>query len=1034
MPRKKTISSAPKKPRKRRAALIALILLGAVLALLWLQRYALIELYARHKIKQMGYDTDFTVTAISGERLTIEDIQLSQAKDTFFAAQSINADYTWREALKGQIISLDIDKASLSVAVDETGKITSPWLPQGGSGETALPALPQKGIKLTQGTIKLQSPYGNFESRLDADIKTLSDMSATLTAPEQSLVYDGADAALGGTVNAALKGTDVTIALDVTAPRFRGRTLSGSGLSLAGQITTDTDALFKDITADITIGFDALSADAVRTGQGTLTWDGRVTTPNAQTETPSANGRWSADIKSVTPQDAAQVKTIAEALTLNETLSGLSSTAPFAPGLTRNIEQFLSTVDVKSSGTLIFDETKTVIDISEPLVIKGGKEMLSLSGSKPDTPLYSREASSPEHKVTFDADFTGSYGLTLSGADVTISTQNSPALKQFSGKLSTKRTWRALTDAGRRARLAPLSAQVSYTAGPDIRTVTAAGAIDFDGDVPGGYGQGLKARGRLGLTLKGDDLTARFRAAKNAPVTVSRLETSSDWIVTDGLFHLAPQDLIYDRHQRRRVTTKLRSGTGTLVNSIDGRDMAFTFEDTDVTGALSDPQQDWIIDANAVHLTSDTFPSPGTDIRAPKAHITARLIPERPITFTIDAPQTSVKTELVSAAKLAVKAEGSAEDLYVTYNEGVIKFSAGDLPALPLEGDVRYRNETWAGKAVTFLPRAKLSPIDVSYTFKDGRGEADVVITDLPFKPSGLQPKHLVPAITGKVSRVDGLLSSNIHIEFGAGEPLLSLGTATIKNMNTGTLPGPIKGINSTMTFSSLFPVATDGPQTLTLESFDPGFPLENGTVTFEIVPDGIKIQSAKWPMGGGFLSLEPTTWLYSAPQNRVVLAVEDIALGEFLNGVGGGNIKATGDVSGRLPVIIEGINLRVENGRIAVKNGGVIQYSSPQTNAAAQSNQYAGYAFDALKNFEYEELEAELNGPMNGPMKLRLVFNGSNPDVLYGSEFKFNIGVEGELLNILRSFSANSTFNNTILQQIKNTSPRVPPSRDDVE
>ena len=340
---------------------------------------------------------------------------------------------------------------------------------------------------------------------------------------------------------------------------------------------------------------------------------------------------------------------------------------------------------------------------------------------------------------------------------------------------------------------------------------------------------------------------------------------------------------------------------------------------------------------------------------------------------------------------MSVSASGTPGDLSVRYGyeagQGTsqVTFSAGELPVLPLQGEVAYLGGAWTGTATTTLPKSNETPIDINYTFENGVGSATVSIEDLPFSPSKLQPQHLVSALSGKISRVEGQVSSRINLSFGKDQPLKSSGTATIKNMSAGTLPGPFTGLNGDLTFSSFFPLQTDGVQTVTLAKFDPGFPLENGTMTFEIIPDGVKIQSAQWPLASGQISLDPTTWLYSAAQNLVQLNIDNVSLGEFLKNVGGGKLKATGDVSGMLPVFIEGIKVHVKGGRLTVEDGGVIEYTSPQTEMAGNANAYAGYAFDALKHFEYDELEATIDGPLDGPMKLRMKFGGSNPTCFTG-------------------------------------------------
>lgn len=64
------------------------------------------------------------------------------------------------------------------------------------------------------------------------------------------------------------------------------------------------------------------------------------------------------------------------------------------------------------------------------------------------------------------------------------------------------------------------------------------------------------------------------------------------------------------------------------------------------------------------------------------------------------------------------------------------------------------------------------------------------------------------------------------------------------------------------------------------------------------------------------------------------------------------------------------------------------------------------GPASKALENFEYKELEALIDGPLDREMTLRMLFGGKNPGLLAGTAFEFDVTVTGELANIARDFS----------------------------
>jgi len=237
------------------------------------------------------------------------------------------------------------------------------------------------------------------------------------------------------------------------------------------------------------------------------------------------------------------------------------------------------------------------------------------------------------------------------------------------------------------------------------------------------------------------------------------------------------------------------------------------------------------------------------------------------------APKANAKTQLVNATGIRIEASGAPDKYALKYSpgesgEGRVKFTGDALPRLPMTGVVNYA---------------------------DGA--------------------YLVSALKGKLAEVEGLVQAKIKLAFAAGQPLQSSGTAKIIDMNFGTLPGPLSGVNTELTFTNI----------------------ENGVIEFEMIPDGVKVYSARWPLGGGFFSLDPFDWLYSNEVNRVVMRIEKVSIGEFLKDVGDGALKATGDLEGTLPIVMSGIDVKVDNGELFVREGGRIQYQSQQLNSISE-------------------------------------------------------------------------------------------------
>jgi len=64
------------------------------------------------------------------------------------------------------------------------------------------------------------------------------------------------------------------------------------------------------------------------------------------------------------------------------------------------------------------------------------------------------------------------------------------------------------------------------------------------------------------------------------------------------------------------------------------------------------------------------------------------------------------------------------------------------------------------------------------------------------------------------------------------------------------------------------------------------------------------------------------------------------------------------------------------------------------------------------IKEFHYDELSLDINGPLDGTIKLGAKFTGSNPEVLGGADFLFRTTIEGELVNIVRNLQSGTQMN----------------------
>lgn len=1023
--------SLQKTGRKRRFLALFLLATAIILAALWWQRMSIAQRLIVDALTEQGIEAELDVTSLSFSQAILSEINLSSDGKALASVKQATVAYDWREALNGQIQSVVLEAPTIQLEWDHTGRLQSPSLPETSISGQSNAAWPSEGIKVRDGQVIAKSPWGEADIALSGQIHDPARFDMQGRVETTHINYQTSNRSFGGSlaadfsVKALESQADIQTTVDLSHGHLGDLSIRSGQADLDWAVTWGAQNISVAGRSNVTLT--RILSPLVRTETSQMGWVGRVDLVR-QGGLRDVDGDWEIDATAATLTDAGRRQALSATVTLNRALSDISSTAPFAPGLTSAFDQLLTSMNITGAGSLDLNSQEMRVSLSKPLHVSNGDLHAEIRPTIA-VPLYVFEPSRDRIQSAFSARMNGPYEVTLNEARLVAKSKTGidiAGVTEFETHLMTSKTWRAITDAGRPARLSPLTAKVSYTLMDDVRNVKLRLAADFDGDVPGGYATGLKARGDMRVRLKGDDLTVWFTPQAGTDVAVGRFATVTDWQAENLRMEVEGRGPIYQRNSKGGVvTTRLRNGTGELFHPARNMGLTFDFNLADVVGHVEDDTQRWDIQADKAHMVSDTIPAVGTDVSAKSLAVTAKLSPDDPLYFTMESPYVDLSTPLMTGTGFRVQATGTSEALRADYSGGSVQTKTFDLPSMPVDGYAEYALTAWSGQAQTAHPRAPDTPINIAYQLDGGEIKAQVKVVDLLFAEKGLQPKHLLPALGGQIAQVNGRVSADIDIGMVSGDPMTSAGQLTLTNISFGTLPGPVTGLNASLQFDSFMPPRTAGPQTVRIDMFDPGLPLQDGEIIFETLSDGVRLRQARWPMGDGYISLDPTDWRYSAPENRVTLRVEDVSVSEFLQDAGGENFTATGDVTGELPVVVSGLNVLVENGVLSVKDGGVIRYSSPQTNAATATNEVAGYAFDALKNFEYKSLEARLNGPLDGEIDLKLVFSGSNQEVLDGAEFLFNVNIAGQLFNIARSFQAGKGISSTVLDELKSRPPK---------
>jgi len=993
-------------------------------------------------------------------------------------ARRVTAAYDFRDALNGKIRRVDVDGADIRVGLDEDFQIVDGWLrPSGDGGSATLPSqgigITDSHLSLTTPFGDARTAVSGEVASLERFDLALALEPASFTRDDLSLTIAGqADAArsgntltLDGTFTlpqvafSEISATNGTLTLDGTfdiptrtyagdlATRFANGTALGgtwSDLAVSGVPIIDLDA--RTLSGPLSAKLASLAASqATATGVALDTDNADVTFADtlrlrgaymlsADTakafEMQARDLAVNADLETLTSGTAqieaanfaflpTRARSLAASLTLADILSASPVARDFAPILTRDIADTLQGGALSAKLDVSIDELWQMTLLG-PATLRGA-QTLRLTPD-PDTPTYSYDPVTDQLGLALDAALTGSRALRATRVRFGAISSNGltpDAVTAFSARLRTN-AWTATTASGAPTSLTPLDVQID--SGPGSTTLT--GALGFTGDIPGGYVTNLRTDGRLDIT-PGGRLTLDY--ASESPITFDRLALPSGGSVEDFSATLISSEDVFagDANDGDILATLANADLTYLFTLSDG-----TPEIMDITAAeiiaqgkivgdLAGKTQNWALSLTDAQLYTDTFIGEGTTATVQTAELTAQLVPDRPLGFTFDTPSLNGKTEIARARDMPISAAGTLNDFEAEFGPGRLRSSDERLPVGRVAGTAIFRNGEWVGESTATLPNiagGQSAPLLIDFQFRDGAGEADIRFKDLVFDPDeGLQPQDYVGALRGKISQVRGAVDGRFRLGFGVGLPLESSGYVELKGLDLATAPGPARGIRTRVEFTSLFPLESSGRQMLTLDSFDPGLPLENGTFEYELIPEGIRIHSASWPLGDGRIALEPLTWEYAAALNTAVLVIDGVGMDAFLDALGQDAVEITGVLKGRLPVEIRGVNVEVRGGRLDVTDGGVIRYETPQTDTVAAANELAQVAFEALREFNYTSLGVGVDGPLDGDITVELSFAGGVGKTvplplpkwvrLSGDiPFIFNISVTGQLFNILKS------------------------------
>lgn len=309
-----------------------------------------------------------------------------------------------------------------------------------------------------------------------------------------------------------------------------------------------------------------------------------------------------------------------------------------------------------------------------------------------------------------------------------------------------------------------------------------------------------------------------------------------------------------------------------------------------------------------------------------------------------------------------------------------------------------------SGTLATRSGKASL-PLELRADLATAQGDLVAGPGTLLFGP-GLRPADLGPALA-PLAPVKGALEVRIAAKRGP-EGITTPATLTFNGLSAAWEDLEVSGLTGTVSLANVFPLVTDGAQTLEAATLVAAVPLEAPSLRFRLAPGPVMtIERASGRVAGGTVSTRDVT---AGPGKDLRLAVDvaGVEIGRLLQEWKIQGITGTGRLSGRIPVRVSAAGITVSDGHLAAEGPGAIRVDwGGARDRLVASGRQVELAVKALEDFRYQSLDIGIDQPAGGALTLAIGLDGANPALLDGYPFRFNVNLSGQLAPILEAVRA---------------------------
>lgn len=269
----------------------------------------------------------------------------------------------------------------------------------------------------------------------------------------------------------------------------------------------------------------------------------------------------------------------------------------------------------------------------------------------------------------------------------------------------------------------------------------------------------------------------------------------------------------------------------------------------------------------------------------------------------------------------------------------------------------------------------------------------------LQFGLGGIPAEALVAALPPWLAKPSGTLQAGIILALSdtpEARAWLELEDGAIELAGIG-----LSGISTRMSFESLSPPVTLPGQTLRIERIDAGLPLGPLEALYALGPGPLlQVRRASLGLAQGQIITRPFVLDLRHGQGVIEASLRGLDLATLVEAAPVEGLTATGRLDGEAR-----LSLDPEMGtafvQLAAQESGIVRYRGTAFKTAEDSR--LALLNQVLEDFHYRRLEVELQGPLAGDLRLRVMLEGANPAVYGGYPVALDLRFEGPLGRILQ-------------------------------